>query len=177
MLQFLLAGTDADLILLDLEMPGEQGLSGLVTQYPAIPVVVVSANNNVATMRQCLEVGASGYIPKSTPVQLVRVAVQCIPSGGQLLPDSDVPATDGNLETRLASLTPQQMRVLMLVRNGLLNKQIVFQLDVSEATVKAHVSAILEKFNVESRTQAVISINDVIFAQGKAGDVVRPVHG
>lgn len=160
---------DTDLILLDLAMPGVQGLSGLLllrAQHPEVPVVVVSATDDRATIRRCIEFGASGFVPKSEPVEQIRAAVQRVLDGGVWTP-SDVDLTGAedqetrNLVGRLSTLTPRQVRVLMMLGEGLLNKQIAFQLGVSEATVKAHVSAILQKLNVDSRTQAVIAINKI----------------
>jgi DNA-binding NarL/FixJ family response regulator len=180
-----LAGTleknkDVDLVLLDLTMPGVQGLSGLLflrAQSPEIPVVVVSASEDPTTIRRALEFGASGYVPKSLPVDKIREAIRQILDGGVWSPP-DIPL-DGSadpeardLATRLSTLTPQQVRVLMMLGEGLLNKQIAYKLSVSEATIKAHVSAILQKLGVDSRTQAVIAI-------GKIGntDWPKPAEG
>jgi DNA-binding NarL/FixJ family response regulator len=114
LLDWLAAGSYVDLVLLDLEMPDVQGLSGLAavrTQHPAIPVAIMSANDEAATIRRCLDYGASGYIPKSTPIDHVRSAVQSILSGNLWLPPNfDVLATGRNLANRLAIPTPQQMR-------------------------------------------------------------------
>lgn len=160
---------DVDLILLDLTMPGVQGLSGLLflrAQNPQIPVVVVSASEDPSTIRRALEFGASGYVPKSLPVEKIRTAVRQILDGGVWSPP-DIPlegTTDPetrDLASRLSSLTPQQVRVLMMLGEGLLNKQIAYKLNVSEATIKAHVSAILQKLGVDSRTQAVIAIGKI----------------
>ena len=111
-------------------------------------------------MRHCLEFGAAAYIPKSTGVETMRAAIRTVLDGGRWTPpDLDAKAGDkatSALVKRLSSLTPQQIRVLMMLSQGLLNKQIAYELTVSEATVKAHVSAILQKLGVESRTQAVI---------------------
>jgi DNA-binding NarL/FixJ family response regulator len=159
------AGGDVDLILLDLSMPGVRGFSGLMylrAQYPSTPVIVVSANDDPAVIRRCMDFGASGFIPKTLDVEGMRVAVQRVLNGGVWTPP-DVDLGAGNdaeaaaLMARLATLTPQQVRVLMMLSEGLLNKQIAYELGVSEATVKAHVSAILQKLGVESRTQAVIA--------------------
>jgi DNA-binding NarL/FixJ family response regulator len=158
-----------DLVLLDLTMPGVQGFSGLMylrAVNPQIPVVVVSANESPAVIRRCLEFGASGFIPKSLPVSRIREAIGAILNGEFWLPEEiDLGASDasrdGKLVERLSTLTPQQFRVLMMLGEGLLNKQIAFQLGVSEATVKAHVSAILQKLGVESRTQAVIAVKKI----------------
>ncbi|MBV9347792.1 MAG: response regulator transcription factor [Pseudolabrys sp.] len=157
--------SDVDLILLDLAMPGARGFSGLIylrAQYPGVPVIVVSANDEPTAIRRCMEVGASGFIPKTLGVETMRVAISNVLKGGIWTPpDIDLHAGAANdtteLMTRMSTLTPQQVRVLMMLSEGLLNKQIAFQLGVSEATVKAHVSAILQKLGVESRTQAVIA--------------------
>jgi DNA-binding NarL/FixJ family response regulator len=158
-------GGDVDLVLLDLTMPGVRGFSGLMylrAQYPGVPVIVVSANDDPAAIRRCMEFGASGFIPKTLGTEAMRGAIQRILSGGVWTPP-DVDLSAGSdaetaaLMARMATLTPQQVRVLMMLSEGLLNKQIAYQLSVSEATVKAHVSAILQKLGVESRTQAVIA--------------------
>jgi DNA-binding NarL/FixJ family response regulator len=158
-------GGDVDLVLLDLAMPGVRGFSGLMyirAQYPSVPVIVVSANDDPAAIRRCMEFGASGFIPKTLSVEAMRAAISRILGGGVWTP-SDVDLSAGAdsetaaLMARMATLTPQQVRVLMMLSEGLLNKQIAYQLTVSEATVKAHVSAILQKLGVESRTQAVIA--------------------
>ncbi len=166
---FLERDSEFDLILLDLTMPGARGFSGLMYlrgQYPALPVVVVSANDDPAVIRRCMEFGASGFIPKTLGVDAMRNVIARILDGGVWTPPevdlksgSDAATTE--LMSRMATLTPQQVRVLMMLSEGLLNKQIAFQLDVSEATVKAHVSAILQKLGVESRTQAVIAASKI----------------
>jgi DNA-binding NarL/FixJ family response regulator len=158
---------DVDLVLLDLAMPGIRGFSGLMylrAQYPAVPVIVVSANDDPVAIRRCMDFGSSGFIPKTLGVDQMREAIAAIIKGGVWTPpDVDLrAATDAataELMARMARLTPQQVRVLMMLSEGLLNKQIAYQLDVSEATVKAHVSAILQKLGVESRTQAVIAVS------------------
>ena len=159
------SGGDVDLILLDLSMPGVRGFSGLMylrAQYPSVPVVVVSANDDPTVIRRCMDFGASGFIPKTLDVEGMRTAIASVLKGGVWTPPdvdlkggADAEATA--LMGRLATLTPQQVRVLMMLSEGLLNKQIAYELNVSEATVKAHVSAILQKLGVESRTQAVIA--------------------
>ena len=160
---------DVDLILLDLTMPGVRGLSGLMllrAQHPEIPVIIVSAREDPHTVRQCIEIGASGYVPKSLSVDDIRTAVKSVLGGDVWVPEDYDLTTEGDaaadsVVARVAKLTPQQLRVLVMLGEGLLNKQIAFQLGVSEATVKAHVSAILQKLDVDSRTQAVIAINSV----------------
>jgi DNA-binding NarL/FixJ family response regulator len=154
-----------DLVLLDLRMPGVQGLSGLIylrSQYPNIPVVIVSASEEPGIMRKSLHLGASGFIPKSSGAATIIEAVETVLDGGVWAPpwtESEPPADSeaATIAERVASLTAQQIRVLLMLKEGLLNKQIAHALNVSEATVKAHVSAILLKLGVASRTQAVIA--------------------
>ncbi len=157
--------SDADLILLDLSMPGVRGFSGLMylrAQYPGLPIVVVSANDEPAVIRRCIEFGAAGFIPKRLGTDALRQAVGRVLQGEVWTPpDVDLTmksdAESAAMIVRLATLTPQQVRVLMMLSSGLVNKQIASDLGVSEATVKAHVSAILLKLGVDSRTQAVIA--------------------
>ena len=160
---------DMDLVLLDLTMPGVRGFSGLLflrAQFPGVPVVIVSANEEPDVIRRCMEFGASGFLPKTLDVEIMRSAIRRVLDGGVWTPP-DVDLSGGadaatrDLVARLATLTPQQVRVLMMLSEGLLNKQIAFELKVSEATVKAHVSAILQKLGVESRTQAVIAASKI----------------
>ena len=160
---------DVDLILLDLAMPGVRGFSGLMclrAQHPSVPVVIVSANEDPAVIRRCMHFGAAGFIPKTLGVDQMREAVSRVLAGEEWTPpDIDLEhgtdAQTADLMARLATLTPQQVRVLMMLSEGLLNKQIAYELTVSEATVKAHVSAILQKLGVESRTQAVIAASKI----------------
>ncbi len=169
--------SDVDLILLDLTMPGISGFSGLIylrAQYPAIPVVIVSASDDGGTIRRSLDFGASGFIPKRFGVDTLRDAVVKVMEGDVWVPpDTDLTsATDPDmtrLRDRLVTLTPQQVRVLMMLSEGLLNKQIAYELGVSEATIKAHVSAILQKLGVESRTQAVIAAAKISGGQWRQG--------
>jgi len=167
--EMLAENKNVDLILLDLTMPGVQGLSGLLylrAQFPEIPIVVVSAKDDAGTISRCIDFGASGFVPKSLPVEEIRNAVKLVLDGEVWTPpDIDLSAAgndeSADLLARLATLTPQQVRVLMMLGEGLLNKQIAYKLSVSEATIKAHVSAILQKLGVDSRTQAVIAINKI----------------
>ena len=170
---------DVDLVLLDLAMPGVRGFSGLLylrAQFPGVPVVVVSANEEPGVIRRCMEFGASGFLPKTLAVDTMRDAIRRVLEGGVWTPP-DVDLAGGedaitrDLVNRLSTLTPQQVRVLMMLSEGLLNKQIAFELKVSEATVKAHVSAILQKLGVESRTQAVIAASRI-----ESGNWSRPVN-
>ena len=155
----------ADLILLDLRMPGVQGFSALITlrsQHPAIPVVVVSAVEEPPVMRRALDFGACGFIPKSAGLDTIGEALHAVLEGGVWLPPG-VPETaaeeenaERELAQRVASLTQQQFRVLMMLADGRLNKQIAGDLNVSEATIKAHVTAILRKLGLYRRTQAAV---------------------
>lgn len=166
----LIAGSEEiDLVLLDLSMPGVSGLSGLVAlrgMDASLPIVIVSAHDDAATIRRALELGASGFISKSASMDQIRSAVRRVldgeiakPPGVELGEEGDPEI--GDLIARLRTLTPQQTRVLSMLAEGLLNKQIAFELHVSEATVKAHVSAILQKLGVDSRTQAVIRLSRI----------------
>ena len=171
-----------DLILLDLKMPGVQGFSGLMylrAQYPAVPVVIVSANEDVQVIRTSLDFGASGFVPKSAGADQIREALSRVMDGEIWVPpdldlSSELDSESSQLAAKLSTLTPQQVRVLMMLSQGLLNKQIAYELGVSEATVKAHVSAILQKLGVDSRTQAVIVANKIDSGQWNQ-DVESPL--
>lgn len=161
-------GEDIDLVLLDLAMPGASGLSGLISLrgISAVPMIVVSAHDDPQTIRRALELGASGFISKSASIEDIRRAVETVLSGGIAAPagvdlgaERDPEVSD--LIHRLQTLTPQQTRVLGMMAEGLLNKQIAYELGVSEATIKAHVSAVLQKLGVDSRTQAVILLSKI----------------
>ena len=163
------SGGETDLVLLDLQMPGVRGFSGLLylrAQYPSLPVAIVSANQDPIVIRHCMEFGAAGFLPKTLGVEALRGAIARVLAGEMWTPPDVELAGAGDAETavlirRLATLTPQQLRVLMMLSSGLLNKQIAHELGVSEATVKAHVSAILQKLRVDSRTQAVIAAGKI----------------
>jgi DNA-binding NarL/FixJ family response regulator len=165
----LLANEDIDLVLLDLSMPGASGLSALVALrglHSAVPVIVVSAHDNPVTVRRALELGASGFIPKSAGMEDIRGGIEAVLGGGIATPKGvdlgvEADAEISDLIGRIQTLTPQQTRVLGMLGEGLLNKQIAYELNVSEATVKAHVSAILQKLGVDSRTQAVILLSKI----------------
>jgi DNA-binding NarL/FixJ family response regulator len=154
-----------DLAMLDLNMPGIHGFEGLRelrTQYPRLPVVIVSGHEEPSIISEALSYGVAGFIPKSCKKAELAAAVHDIMNGSVFVPAGyDRPQGDTDdgktaLLARLATLTPQQLRVLQMLKQGLLNKQIAFELKVGETTIKAHVSEILRKLNVFSRTQAVI---------------------
>jgi DNA-binding NarL/FixJ family response regulator len=167
---------NADLMLLDLAMPGVSGLSGLISlraEFQSLPVVIVSASDDPATIRRALDLGASGFISKSASIEDIREGIGSVLEGNIYTPGFYVrgPEQDSevaDLIARLRTLTPQQSRVLSMLAEGLLNKQIAYELGVSEATIKAHVSAILLKLNVDSRTQAVIQLGKIGSAQAAA---------
>lgn len=157
------AHPNADLLLLDLHMPGVNGFSGLIyvrSHQATLPTVVVSALEETWVIQRARGHGAAGFIPKSAPVRVIAEAMQTVLEGERWFP----PGTEGgsldplesDIAERIAQLTPQQFRVLMLLSEGLLNKQIAFEMSVSEATVKAHVTAIMKKLKVNNRTQAVL---------------------
>lgn len=158
--------SDWDLVLLDLNMPGAYGFSGLVLlrgQYPHVPVVMISAQEEAAVVQRSREFGASGFIPKSSSLETIQEAVRSVLDGDTWWPACLDEAEALSAEARaasegLASLTPQQFRVLTMVCEGLLNKQIAYELSVSEATIKAHVTAIFRKLGVRTRTQAALML-------------------
>jgi DNA-binding NarL/FixJ family response regulator len=164
------ARPDADLVLLDLNMPGAHGFSGLVFmrgQYPGLPVVVVSGSEELQVMRRSIDYGASGFIPKSAPLPTITRAISDVLRGDVWLPEGVADRIDRlqgdntGFSEKLASLTPQQFRVLGMLAEGLLNKQIAYDLEVSEATIKAHITAVFRKLGVRNRTQAVIAIQQM----------------
>lgn len=163
------ANPNADLMLLDLTMPGVSGLSGLIAiraEFASLPVVIVSAHDEPATISRAIELGASGFLSKSAGIDEIREGVEAILAGEIYTPRGYHPGMEHDPEVaeliqRLQTLTPQQSRVLAMLGEGLLNKQIAYELGVSEATIKAHVSAILQKLDVDSRTQAVIQLSKI----------------
>jgi DNA-binding NarL/FixJ family response regulator len=158
------AHPDADLVLLDLNMPGAHGFSALVhlrAVQPQLPVIVVSAREEPNVVRRALEHGAVGFIPKSSSPAVIRDAVAAVLDGGTWVPAQadgaeGLAPEEADIAHRIRELTPQQFRVLGMLGSGLLNKQIAHALGVSEATVKAHMTAILRKLGANNRTQAVL---------------------
>ena len=176
------ANPDADLLLMDLNMPGAHGFSALVhlrALHPQLPVVVVSAREEPAVMRRALDHGALGFIPKSADSETIGIAVGQVLDGERWAPAAaaSAPAMDRDEEAvarRLRELTPQQFRVLQMLGEGRLNKQIAWNLGVSEATIKAHVTAVLRKLGVNNRTQAVLMAGRLAVDPDK---VVPPTDG
>ncbi len=169
------ADPDIDLVLLDLHMPGSRGLSGLAAlrgQFPAVAVIVVSAHDEPRVVRRALDYGAAGYITKSAGHDDIAAAIRTVLDCGEWVPPrlarqvAELPPNpqDSALAARLARLTEQQYRVLELVAEGLLNKQIADRLAIQERTVKAHVTAIFEKLGVHNRTQAGILLRSLDLA-------------
>lgn len=165
LMELLQRHSQADLLLLDLNMPGAHGFSALVhvrALHPAVPVLVVSAREERTLMRRALAHGAAGFVPKSSSIDTIGEAVAAVAAGDTWLPDgigaadAAIDAEEAELARRIGELTPQQYRVLTLLCTGQLNKQIAFDLGVSEATVKAHMTAILRKLGAHSRTQAAL---------------------
>ena len=162
-------GAEWDLVLLDLNMPGAYGFSGLVLlrgQYPQLPVVMISAQEDASVVARAREFGASGFIPKSSSLEAIQEAVRAVLDGDVWWPSNIEDASHVSAEAKaasagLASLTPQQFRVLTMVCDGLLNKQIAYELSVSEATIKAHVTAIFRKLGVRTRTQAALLLQQM----------------
>ena len=157
----------ADLLLLDLNMPGVTGFSALAyirNNHESLPTVIVSASDDPAVIRRSIQHGASGFIPKSSPIATLEKGIRAVLDGevwipdGISLDDDQLDSEEAKITAALGSLTPHQFRVLMMLGEGLLNKQIAFQLGVSEATIKAHVTAILRKMHVNNRTQAVLAV-------------------
>lgn len=158
-------GLEIDLVLLDLRMPGMAGFGGLIDlrrRFPSLPVVVVSATEDPSTVRSALAYGAVGYIPKSLSREEIGEAITRVLEGDSFIPAFTEDETGGEdaepaeVARRIASLTPQQLKVLKLISEGKPNKIIAFELDIGETTVKAHITAILRKLRVHSRTQAVL---------------------
>ena len=158
------AHPEADLLLLDLNMPGAHGFSALVHLrgvQPQLPIIVVSAREEASVVRRALEHGAAGFIPKSSDTATIGVAIAAVLDGGHWAPvQSDhvggLAPEEADVAERVRGLTPQQFRVLGMLGSGLLNKQIAHALGVSEATVKAHMTAILRKLGASNRTQAIL---------------------
>lgn len=152
---------DLDLALLDLHMPGARGFSALLLlrgQRPELPVIVISSNDHPRTIARAQQFGAAGFLPKSAPLAEMLAAMASVMAGGACFPQHEARRSDDDakLAARLAQLTPQQMRVLMCIADGLLNKQIAHELDLAENTVKVHVAAVLHKLGCHTRTHAAL---------------------
>jgi DNA-binding NarL/FixJ family response regulator len=169
------AQPQADLILLDLHMPGVRGFSSLIWlrgEHPAIPVAIVSAQEDPAVIRRALDFGASAFIPKSSGLDQIAAALRAVLDGQIWMPPQAADAAGSDeereLARRVAELTPQQFRVLMMLSDGRLNKQIAYDLGVTEATVKAHITAVLRKLGLYRRTQAALLAQQLLRADATA---------
>jgi len=163
--QEVLSQQNVDLLLLDLRMSDSKGLAGLMIikgSSPEVPVIVVSASEGAETVRAAIQAGASGYISKSASPEQIRNSIQRVIDGQVAIPDSalsnisDAEQLELEAIENIALLTPTQLKVLVKMTEGMLNKQIAYYMDISEATVKSHVTAIFKKLKVRTRTQAVV---------------------
>ena len=166
LLSLLKTGIEVDLLLLDLHIPEAHGFTGLVRvreHFPEVPIMIVSGNDHSSVIHKAVALGASGFLPKSSSNEDFSTAIDAVVQGQVWIP-SNLPAAalglgDEQTAERIASLTPQQLRVLTMIGEGLYNKQIASELSVTDATVRAHVTEIFRKLGVTNRTQAVISFN------------------
>ncbi len=165
---------DAELLLLDLHMPGARGYSALVHirgQFPGLPTIVVSGHEDASVARRAVAHGASAYIPKSTPGEDIITAIRKVLDGDVWLPPqlvgggAELKPDEAAVAERVATLTPQQFRVLTMIAEGQLNKQIAYDLGVSEATVKAHMTSIMRKLGVNNRTQVALAASHLALDQ------------
>ncbi|EIL96940.1 DNA-binding response regulator [Rhodanobacter thiooxydans] len=173
---------DAELLLLDLHMPGARGYSALAHirgQYPGLPTIVVSGHEEAQVARRALAHGASAYIPKSSSGESIVTAIRVVLDGDIWLPpqlvggSAELKPDEADAAARIAALTPQQFRVLTMIAEGLLNKQIAWELGVSEATVKAHMTAIMRKLGVNNRTQVALAASQLAVEPG----TMQPMSG
>ncbi|MFT5541964.1 MAG: DNA-binding NarL/FixJ family response regulator [Glaciecola sp.] len=155
------------LVILDLNMPGCDNFYGLLRVkelFPNLPLVVLSASDSAETVSQVMEFGADGFIPKTTATPVIKEALLAVLEGQTWLPESLAKALIAvnrdvkDIATKLSDLTPKQFQVLKLLKHGLMNKQIAYQLSVTEATVKAHIGVIFKKLEVKTRTQIVLAV-------------------
>ena len=152
-----LEGEPVEALLLDLHMEDSSGLSALMDlrqDYPALPISIVSASEDSRVIAAAMQLGAAAFIPKSSSLDVMREALSAVREGDGWFPPAE--ASDDQDLAKLASLTPAQRRILSAINKGLLNKQIAYELEISEATVKAHITAIFRKLGVNNRTQAVL---------------------
>ena len=167
-------GFSPDLVVLDLNLPDVDGLDGLIRMRntASVPVVVVSSMADNRVITSTIKAGASGFVPKHSKREIFSAAIKSIRQGHIFVPDGFVLLDDGQLGTpmqsdilaRLSTLTNQQARILQLICEGKLNKQIAYDLTIAETTVKAHVTAIMRKLGVQSRTQAVLLAKEASFS-------------
>lgn len=162
---------DADLLILDLNMPGVEGFSALAyvqKKYPDLPIIMISANDKPETIMHAKHFGALGFVSKSASIEEIRKGLNTVLAGDTYFPYQfsetrfmEQDETLAETTQQVAELTPQQHKVLSMIKHGLLNKQIAYDLNISEATVKAHVTAIMRKLGVNNRTQAVMKVASI----------------
>ena len=170
-----------NLLLLDLHMPGCEGFSALVyvtAHFPTVPVIVVSAHQEAEIIRRAMDHGASGFLPKSASLEDMQSAIKTVLDGGLwkpqgILNQSIINHSEKNIADSLATLTQQQFRVASMVNQGLLNKQIAYELNITEATVKAHMTEIFRKLKVNSRTQVALAIGQLAVRPTQSVDDFR----
>jgi len=158
---------EIDLVLLDLHLPGSHGLSGLAWlrgHYPALPVLLISAHDEPGIIQRAMADGAAGFLSKSSESEIIVEAIGTVMAGESWWSADNEPVPraapdEAELARRVGELTPQQYRILLMLGEGLLNKQIAWELEITEATVKAHMTAIMRKLGVNNRTQAVTLFN------------------
>ncbi|MEL6506884.1 MAG: response regulator transcription factor [Pseudomonadota bacterium] len=163
------------LLCLDLHMTDSDGFAGLIGMrqaFPAVPVAIISGSEDPSVVRRAREFGAAAFVPKSSDVSVLREAISTVLDGGNWFPPHEQTVSDeeNTLAERLSSLTPAQLKVLIHVQQGLLNKQIAHEMTISEATVKAHMTAIMRKLNVQTRTQAVLAAGALIATSDRVQD-------
>lgn len=166
-----LQDTSFELLTLDLHMQDSSGLGVLMElrkRFPAVPVVVISASEDGRVVASARELGASGFIPKTASLEDMSAALAQVAGGELVFPDIAA-ESPSDAATRLASLTPAQTRILRFLAEGLLNKQIAYEMDISEATVKAHITAIFRRLGVTNRTQAVLVAKELDLGEGRSG--------
>ena len=164
----------ADLLLLDLDIPGAHGFNSLISirrSHPDLGIVIISGFEDKETIHKAMSFGAAGFIPKSTPVPKMVVAIEEVLNGTLWTPDGEFNPNEkiNNIDDKIASLTPKQHEILLMFADGLLNKQIASQLGTSESTIKSHASIIFLKLGVRNRTQAVITLNELQLNQSTFG--------
>jgi len=165
--QLLTTNLPLDLLLLDLDIPGAQGFNSLISirrNYPELGIIIVSGFEDKETIQKAMNHGAAGFIPKSTSVPDMISAINDVLTGKLWTPNGEFIANQKDsisAADKIASLTPKQHKILLMFADGLLNKQIAYDLGVSESTVKSHASTIFLKLGVRNRTQAVILLNEL----------------
>jgi DNA-binding NarL/FixJ family response regulator len=172
--QHLQSKEKADLLLLDLDIPGAQGFNSLISirrSHPDLGIVIISGFEDKETIHKSMNFGAAGFIPKSTPVPQMVVAIKEVLNGKLWTPDGEFNASEHthNANDKIASLTPKQHQILLMFADGLLNKQIAYELGTSESTIKSHAGMIFLKLGVKNRTQAVIALNELQLNQNTFG--------